>query len=41
MRRLERGLTPATIIEDTPVTYSIPGSNDYKPVNYDGKFHGK
>lgn len=38
---LERGLTPATIIEDTPVTYSIPGSKDYKPVNYDGKFHGK
>lgn len=38
---LERGLTPATIIEDAPVTYTIPGSPAYKPVNYDGKFHGK
>lgn len=37
---LENGFTAATIIEDSPVAYKIPGSPAYIPVNYDGKFHG-
>lgn len=37
----ERGFTPATIIEDTPITYTIAGSPPYTPKNYDGKFHGR
>jgi len=36
----KKGYTPATMIMDTPVTFKIPGQPDYKPVNYDGKFHG-
>ena len=37
---LERRLiTPATIIMDVPTTFS-GGPRPYKPVNYDGKFHG-
>jgi len=38
---LEKGYTAGTIIDDTPVVFNIPGSTPYKPVNYDGKFHGK
>ncbi|KKP68577.1 MAG: hypothetical protein UR68_C0001G0027 [Candidatus Roizmanbacteria bacterium GW2011_GWA2_35_19] len=38
---IEKGYTAATIIEDSPVIFNIPGSTSYKPVNYDGKFHGK
>ena len=37
---LQDGFTPATIIPDTPITFSIPGQPPYTPVNYDGKFHG-
>lgn len=37
---LSNGFTPATIIPDTPITYKIPGTDPYTPVNYDGKFHG-
>ncbi|MEP7166957.1 MAG: transglycosylase domain-containing protein [Candidatus Woesebacteria bacterium] len=37
----ERGFTPATIIEDAPVSYDIAGSPSYAPKNYDGRFHGK
>ena len=37
---LERKLiTPATIIMDVPTTFS-GGPQPYRPVNYDGKFHG-
>lgn len=38
---LESGLTPATTIEDAPVTYPV-GRNDqpWKPDNYDRKFRG-
>jgi len=36
----QEGYSPATMIMDTPVTFIIPGQPDYKPVNYDGKFHG-
>lgn len=38
---LERDYTAATPIDDTPVVFSNPGSIPYKPVNYDGKFHGR
>lgn len=37
---LENGYTAATLIDDAPVTYNIPGSTPYKPVNYDSRFHG-
>ncbi len=33
-------ITPATVLKDEPITYKIPGSLDYKPKNYDGKFRG-
>ncbi|MGB9707032.1 MAG: penicillin-binding protein, partial [Microgenomates group bacterium] len=36
----KKGYTPATLLMDTPTTFKIPGQPDYKPVNYDGKFHG-
>jgi len=32
--------TPATIIKDSPIVYRIEGSEPYRPVNYDGKYHG-
>ena len=37
---LQNGYSPSSIIPDTPIAYSIPGSPVYAPVNYDGKFHG-
>ena len=36
---LERGMTAAEIIDDSPVQYSTP-KGTYKPRNYDKKFHG-
>lgn len=38
---LQKGYTSATIIDDVPTMFQIPGSSPYRPVNYDGKFHGK
>jgi 1A family penicillin-binding protein len=32
--------TPATLIMDTPVEYADGAGGVYKPLNYDGKFHG-
>jgi len=37
---LENGYTAASVIQDTPVVYDIPGSKPYAPVNYDSRFHG-
>lgn len=37
---MENGKNPASILQDTPITYSILGSPPYTPKNYDGKFHG-
>src|SRR3989304_3595824 len=38
---IDNGLTPATVIEDSPIRYSIPGwDKDWTPENYDGKFYG-
>ena len=41
----EKGWTPATLIWDVPTIFTPSGQPDdpgakYKPVNYDGKFHG-
>lgn len=33
-------ITPATVLKDEPITYNIPGSRPYSPVNYDKKFRG-
>lgn len=38
---LENGFSPASVIEDSPITYVIPGSRPYSPVNYDGQFVGR
>jgi len=38
---LKKGYTPANIINDSPITFNIPGSKPYKPVNYDSKYHGR
>lgn len=39
---LEKGFTPATIIEDNPILVpaSETGSKDWEPKNYDGKYEG-
>ncbi len=38
---LERGLTAATVIDDSPIVFANPGGEPYIPVNYDGAFHGR
>lgn len=38
---LQNGSTLETIIEDTPVSYQIPGQKPYTPQNYTGRFMGK
>ncbi len=38
---LDKGYTAATIIDDSAVTFQIGGGRVYKPVNYDGRFHGR
>jgi len=37
---LEHGYSLATILNDSPVSFSVPGSPIYSPKNYDGKFRG-
>lgn len=34
------GYTPASVIIDSPITYIVPGSPPYSPVNYDSQFRG-
>ncbi|MBI2033013.1 MAG: penicillin-binding protein [Candidatus Levybacteria bacterium] len=38
---LSSGLTAATILDDSPITFTYPGGPSYTPVNYDGKSHGR
>jgi len=38
---LQKGYTAATIIDDSPVVFNIAGSESYRPVNYDNRFHGR
>lgn len=35
-----KGYTPATMIVDTQTVFPVVSQPDYKPENYDGKFHG-
>ena len=39
---LEKGFTPATVVNDAPLTFTAAqtGSEDWEPKNYDGKFEG-
>lgn len=37
---LLKGYTPATVFNDAPTCFNVPGQKPYCPVNYDGKFHG-
>jgi penicillin-binding protein 1C len=37
---LSKGYTPATVFNDAPTCFNVPGQKPYCPVNYDGKFHG-
>lgn len=37
---LSNGFTPATILSDTPVTFTVAGQPPYSPKNYDGAFRG-
>jgi 1A family penicillin-binding protein len=37
---LMNGMTAATPITDAPIAYASAGSPPYRPVNYDGRFHG-
>ena len=37
---LSNGYTLATILADTPVTFSVQGQDPYSPKNYDGKYRG-
>jgi 1A family penicillin-binding protein len=38
---LENGYTAASLIDDSPLVVANPGSEPYKPVNYDGRYHGQ
>ncbi len=38
---LGHGMTPATIIDDSPVSFVVAGQPPYVPKNYDDKFRGK
>ena len=37
---IEQGSTPYTLIKDEPVEYRLSNGDVYKPVNYNGRFHG-
>lgn len=38
---LANGLTLATTIDDSPITFNVPGQKPYIPKNYDGTYKGK
>lgn len=38
---LEHGYTAATMIDDSPISFTISDTEVYRPVNYDGSFHGR
>lgn len=38
---LTNGLTLASTVDDSPITFSIPGLPPYTPKNYDGNYKGK
>jgi penicillin-binding protein 1C len=38
---LLNGLTPNSMVDDSPICFISKGSPDYCPKNYDGRFHGQ
>ena len=38
---LQKNYTAASVINDSPIVFNVPGSQPYRPVNYDGRFHGR
>lgn len=38
---LTKGFTAASPIDDTPTSFGRPPGEVYRPVNYDGRFHGR
>lgn len=38
---LQQKYNAASVIDDSPVVFTSAGSPPYRPVNYDGKFHGR
>lgn len=38
---LANGYSPASILDDSPITFSVPGQPPYSPRNYDGTYRGK
>jgi 1A family penicillin-binding protein len=38
---LENGYTAASLIDDSPLVIANPGAEPYRPVNYDGRYHGQ
>ncbi len=38
---LQKKYTAASVIDDSPISFFSPGSSPYKPVNYDGRYHGR
>ena len=38
---LLKGMTPASLIDDSPSVFTGDGVSAYKPVNYDGKYFGR
>ncbi len=38
---VESGMTASDMCVDEPITIPVPGSEDYKPQNYDGEFRGE
>lgn len=37
----QRGMTAATIIDDSSITYHTAGAPSYSPSNYDNRYHGR
>lgn len=37
---LSSGLTPSSLIDDSPICFPMQGQTPYCPKNYDGRFHG-
>lgn len=38
---LLQGFTAASLLDDSPQSFSVPGGEPYTPVNYDGNYHGQ
>jgi penicillin-binding protein 1A len=37
---IAKGVPPTRLLDDSPITYKIPGAEDWSPKNYDKKFSG-